>query len=154
MSDETMETAIGHRLLVRWNGIGVKTGPRIGREAIAAWEAAAGVSLTNAMRDYFCVANGMEEGAMDPENYVRFWTLAELKQEPSPSPSANGGSDALWLFADYSISALEYAIDLGKSERNGQVVALGGLQTHHVAESFEEFVRHYLANSDALYGER
>ena len=45
-------------------------------------------------------------------------------------------------------------LTLGKSERNGQVLALGGLQTHHVAESFEEFVQHYLANSDALYGER
>jgi hypothetical protein len=152
MGEKTMGQSIGHRLLVRWDGVGVKAGPSITRETIAAWEAAARVSLTSAMRDYFCVANGMEKGAMDPENYVRFWTLAELKQDPSRS--ADGGIAALWLFADYSISALEYAIDLGESERNGHVLALGGVQPHHVAESFEEFVQHYLANSNALYGER
>jgi hypothetical protein len=146
-----MERTLGQRLLVRWNSGGIKSGPSVSRETIAAWETTAGASLTEAMRDYFYVANGMAKGAMDPESYVRFWTLAEL-QPVQPRP-ANSEKGALWLFADYSISALEYAIDLGKSERNGHVLALGGVRTHHVAESFEEFVEHYLANSDALYGE-
>lgn len=136
---------VGDQLSARWKQLGLGCRVGLSDQLIAAWETSARVLMPDELREYFRVVDGMDRGAMDPRSYLRFWQLAEL--EPAR------GLPSTWLFADYSISALDYGINLERSERYGEVVALGGVRPHTIASSFGGFVKLYLDGSDALYGE-
>jgi len=136
--------SVGDKLSARWKQLGLGCRVGLSDQLIATWEKNARALMPDDMRAYFRVVDGMDEGAMDPHSYLRFWQLAELKPAQ--------GLPSTWLFADYSISALDYGINLDGSEKHGEVVALGGVRPHTIASSFGDFVKLYLDGSNALYG--
>lgn len=96
---------------------------------------------------YLLTLGGMPKGVWD-EHLIRFWPLAEIRPaEGETDPSTHSG---YFLFADYSISAHEYGIQLSTSPRS-DVALIGGPAPKTVAPSFSEFLTLYLSDPASIF---
>lgn len=133
-----------HALLVqvgrRWSSNGVP--PHVGASdsAIAEFEQRHGVRMPPDVAMYFRVLGGMELGDWD-EELIRFWKLAEV--EPVPSLAA------YFVFADWSISAHEYAVQI--SDAHPSSVVCMGREPLPIASTLETFWKQYLQDPAFLF---
>ena len=101
--------------------------------------------LPPAMANLLGQCNGMPCGDWDPQTLVRWLPIDEwfvLSVDPSWRCAQSRGA---WAFADYLIGSHFFAIQSAKGENGGRVFLVDGAIEELVAESFESFVRLYLA---------
>ena len=95
-----------------------------------------GIRLPDELAELLMLADGMVDDEMD-DLLIRFWSARELKT-----------FDGHVLFADFSLCAHGYAIDL----KSGAVVVVGGPQPmREVAVSFPQFLKVYLTHPARLF---
>jgi len=86
---------------------------------------------------YLTTLGGMKEGTWD-RHLIRFWPLPDIRPvEDMP------GYAGYFVFADYSISAHESAVQCRRSKRS-DVVLVAAATPVTIAATFSEFVAHYL----------
>ena len=145
-------TTIGNKLLARWASEGVRVNHGASAEALATFETRHRVVLPGDVRDYFKCVNGMYDSLTD-EQLIRFWTLEEVKplSEEAPAysePDYLTEAHRVFVFADYSIWALAFAIRLSAYTSHSQLVyRIGGSRPVLLAKTFSEFVDVYMAGA-------
>jgi len=115
-----------------------------------------GVILPAAVRDYFTLLNGTRGGQlhMEDPNLVSFWHLDEIKplREEMESYAANPSTQDLFVFADYSIWACGWAMELTRNESNVSLVyRINGREPIKIAESFNEFLTNYAKDDLSIF---
>jgi hypothetical protein len=128
----------------KWSKSGIQTEPPASPAELHAFESRFRVQCPYDFSIYVNTLGGMKDGEWD-EHLIRFWPLREIR--PADDTPAHVG---LFVFADYSISVHEYAIQLANSD-HGKVVALSGASPRMVASTFSEFIAFYLADTTALF---
>lgn len=140
------------RLRDHWTGLSCVNRRPATLEEILAFEERCRVRLPPLVREYFATLNGTKEGesSMEDEDLISFWHLDQLQPlEDRPSVSPLHVS-SFFLFADWSINAHEWAVQL-TADRSGQnTVLIMYDPPQQVAASFEEFVQRYLARDKAV----
>ncbi|GAB3635036.1 hypothetical protein GCM10027422_06260 [Hymenobacter arcticus] len=119
------------------------------------------VKFPEDLRSYFNLVNGMD-GEVD-DDFYEFYSLNKIKDVVTQLGEYHGiprHSDILheiehaemcFVFADYSISLIVYAIRLSNvNTAKNEVYAICGGIHKVIAESFSDFISLYLANSDNL----
>lgn len=138
------------RLVTCWTsqGISLRQGVRSG--GIQQFERNWRIHLPDDLVAYFLRVDGMALGEYDRQ-LIRFWPLSELKPAGSELRAIDVGLYAdEFLFADYSIWAHEYVINLG-ALAYGRVAIAGGVSPIQVAKSFGQFLERYLNDPDSLF---
>lgn len=93
--------------------------PPAGLSAIVEFEARYSLTLPPDVREYFLVVDGMDIGTWDG-NEIRFWPLTEIRPACDELPEiARHAYGDYFIFADYSICAHMYAVNL--TRRSGGV---------------------------------
>jgi hypothetical protein len=150
--------AIGDEIAARWRRDGVPTAPGVGDSECLAFERAHGACLPDDFRRYLQIVNGTL-GQLDGDLFC-FWSLRDIRSVATVLEHRRPDSqlfERCFVFADYSISAWFYAIQLVGDDSNvGQVflVAVDGTRQAPLAQTFSEFGRFYLADAQELYGGR
>ena len=136
-------------LVSRWQRQGAGLRPPLTEERLVSFEEGNGADLPAPVRSYLRTVDGQD----DPLDGFRFWPFDEWTTIEQGAPAYSGGLEPLewFLFADYLVSSIGYAISLRKgSDRWGTIIALGGKEHDFAAKSFEDFVRAYLNDFDSL----
>lgn len=143
--------AIGEDIVRQWRLDHVAAAPGASDADVQAFERSRGVRLPEDFRQYLQLADGTG-GQMDGDQY-RFWSLQEIRPVAEVLEHHQPDSrlfEGCFVFADYSISAWLYAIQLiGDPSEVGRVyrVPVDGTRGDPLAQTFSEFGRLYL---DAL----
>lgn len=126
---------------------------------LKSFEARFDVILPTDLRNYFSCVNGMPLGATD-DALIRFWMLEEVVPLSQGAPEYSHpqyirNPDSLFLFADYSIWAHAYAIQLTTvSVESNKIYVIGYDSPILLVDSFSEFVDNYLINKELLLHQR
>jgi hypothetical protein len=126
----------------RWHEQGVPVLPGASESQLRAFESTHKVQCPGDFATYLCTLGGMLAGAMD-EHLVRFWPLTEI--QPVSETTDPAGPGRYFVFADYSISAFEYAIRLSTSTESA-IAIIGGHAPMIVSSTFAEFLMVYLTD--------
>lgn len=121
----------------QWSRHGIRLGGWAKAEHLEGFKQRHKVPLPPEFEDYLRSVGGMLQGEAD-EHLLSFASLAEL-DDPQ---RWIGENRSRLIFADYSIFAHCYAIDLV----SGQVFAYDGEEFLLLAERFHEFIDDYLAD--------
>ena len=133
-----------------WSRQGIKLRPGVSKNEIAQFEAKYTVCLPRDLQEYFETVNGFQEHTTD-ENCISFWALDEVVPANKYWSSGVKGGDSLFAFADWSLAAHIYAIQLSATmQDSNRVVVIYDSRPITVANSFGEFVEGYLANNDSV----
>jgi hypothetical protein len=144
--------SITRQLRAHWGSHGVQPASAATPAEIASFEQAFGIVLPADFREYLTSLNGMDlghEGAMDNE-LISFWRLSDIRRDHVESPARSD----LFAFADWSIDAHLYALQLSSNDQAATpVFIVGGEHLLRIADSFTDFVEGYLRNDEfVLYG--
>jgi hypothetical protein len=134
----------------RWLAEGLQPCAPASDEAIREFEERNCIRLSNAMRSYFRVVNGLGPNQLD--GLARLWPLTEVRRLPAVYPSALADAGRLLVFGDYNIEGSYWALwlSLGEPACEEHVVALWPFSDekgYQVAASSEEFFRQYIGVS-------
>ena len=124
----------------KWAALGITPLAGATDSSIAAFEQRHGVRMPEDLRTWFRSFGGTELNEWD-EELIRFWKLDEV-QPAEVAPD-------FFVFADYSISAHEYAVHI--SESDTRVVMLAAPARRPVAPSFAAFLHVYLHDPERLF---
>ncbi len=136
-----------------WEQLGLAHAAGASAAEIAAFEQRYGVTLSQDLREYFRELNGLDighEGASDLD-LISFWRLDQVEQ-------GKGENWDIYYFADWSIDACQYGVQLSSDVTSGHVfLDCGGFDKRSdllkVASSFSEFIEGYLRKDEfVLYG--
>jgi len=145
-------TPVLERLRDYWRGLACVNPRPASAEEIVAFEKRHKVQMPPLVREYFETLNGTQEGEshMEDEELISFWHLDQLQpleDRPSVSPLH---VPSFFLFADWSINAHEWAVQLTDNSSTRGPVAIMYDPPQQVAASFEEFLRRYLERADEV----
>ena len=148
--------AAARKLVEYWRRQGLAIAQGCHPDSLREFEDRNRIVLPNEMREYFLLADGMnEEFAQDRKGFA-FWPLPRLVpveeevERHTPFLQHFPGDSNFFVFADYLDWSWAYAIRL-KPGSTARVVIVGKDAPEIVAESFEAFVDLYLADAPALY---
>ena len=128
---------------------------RIGRQgveesAIERVESRFRTRLSPAFRELYLAADGMDVGVMDPHLF-RFWPLHEVISATSYlEKHALPVHDGFLIFADWSIDAHAYGLEIAGASSDRIAIIGGRLPVEIVASSFSEFLDNYLRHRERL----
>lgn len=140
-STESLLAEIGSR----WRQRGLKLEPCASHSALGDFESRFRVRCPDDFSTYLLTLGGMPMGTWD-EHLIRFWQLAEIR----PVADVEEGL-GYFVFADWSISAHEYAIGLSTPARP-DVTLMGGTKPRSIAPTFATFLSKYLSDPSSLFG--
>jgi len=135
------------RLKSLWASQGIECGVPATRAELAEFEERHRVCLPDDLREYFLRVNGMARNQwwQWDEDLINFYPLADLVRcEETAGPTAR------FIFADYSISAHEYAVELTTAPPPSGAVYAIGLGPVLIARTFSEFLTRYLNRDDGV----
>ena len=135
-----------------WQYHRVQRGVDISSENIKDFEHKHNVILPTDFCKFLTTLNGMEDGEMD--NYLmNFWSLEKIEPcDYNDEPNYQVIAKNFYLFADWSIHALFYAIELLPiSTSVNRICLIGGTSPIFIAQSFTEFLKIYLAGKASHY---
>lgn len=136
---------------LRWAALGLALRSGVDDSAVAQAEVRLGVRLPAGMVALWKAVDGMAPGDWD-DQLLRFWPLQEIGPVGLDVLGLDSAAHCqLFLFADWSLWAHAYAVDLGHGPEWGSVWLIGGRLPLKIAGSFAEFVELYLSNSDRLF---
>src|SRR4051812_7461538 len=129
-----------------WSSLGLILSPGATVEEIEAFERKYGVCLTDSVRSFYGVVNGMVEGNTD-RSYIRFWPLSEVSpvsEELTLTDHQRAELEGYFVFADYSMWVHGYAVQLSKgANTSDSVVIVDGESVRNISGSFAAFVEQY-----------
>lgn len=143
-----------HELLRRWSSSGLKIREGATERAIRKFEDRYHVQLPEDLRTFYSIVDGMEENDMDPVEQMRFWPLSEVisVDEEFSGDETVAGCPGFYIFADYSLWAHGYAIDLRPGDPGTRgIILVGGDDPIAIASSFTDFIRKYLHDPQSLF---
>jgi len=136
-----------------WVAQGVQPSSGATDVEIRAFEVRRGCKLAQEVRSYFKQVNGVvggRDGKRDRE-LLAFWNLNQV--EPAADEAGTVASGPLLVFADWSLSAHDYAFRADAGGPGSEVFLIGGRKPEKVASSLGEFLRGYMAgNRGVLFG--
>ena len=135
----------------RWMAGDARPRNGVSPNVLQSFELKYGVTLLTDFGALYRGLDGMPPNHWDDE-LIRWWPIAEVKPVNDELKHAHGAYPNQFIFADWSLWAHAYAIDLGPGATRGRVVIVGGDRPIPVAASFTEFLDLYTARSDKLYG--
>ena len=158
MSDITLGNRLRNYLLSE----GTECGVAASDEQISKFESRNTTTIPDDLRSYFREVNGTAGDYA--YGLIRFWSIDEVctvakdiaakRHLPALIHSRYAapieGQETLFVFADYMYEAQLYAIELSSTEKRHQVMILDGGEPKKVADSFSDFVNHYLSNPEEL----
>ena len=104
------------------------------------------------VRDAYSIMNGFEGYTTLDMGWLRLWPLVEWRPVNEEFPDLYPQLQRPWvMFADQGLNALFYAIHLSTEKAVGHVCLIGE-ETTTVAESFSEFLKLIITDSDRLFG--
>ena|SRR5437879_3553904 len=127
----------------RWRQRGLQLAPSASQSALRDFESRFRVQCPDDFSTYLLTLGGMPEGTWD-EHLIRFWPLVEIR------PAAPRDAPDYFVFADWSISAHEYAIRLSTLAPS-DVALIGGPKPRSIAPTFATFLTVYLSHPAALF---
>ena len=139
------------KLVAHWERQGI--GPATTRPTIAeleAWERHYGVKLPSDLREYFLRINGVRNGEdLDFGNdLMTFLPLKSVVPESERSKTGDKSAPKRFVIADYSISCYWWCAWLTTEAQATTRIFLG---TNAVADSLEEFIALYVADSAKVH---
>jgi SMI1 / KNR4 family (SUKH-1) len=142
------------RVRTVWERQGIQNRNVATDNEIGTFENKYAVALPPIVREYFCELNGTKIGklGMEDGHFVGFWHLDQVRPIEEECPEyATGGEPNLFIFADYSIWALGYAVRLSMAAATA-VFLVGGSagELIRLAPDFEEFLRKYAAGDETV----
>ena len=135
------------RLKSVWASQGIECAVPATHAELAEFEEGHRVCLPDDLREYFLRVNGMarNEWWQWDDDLINFYPLAELIR-----CEETAGQTARFVFADHSISAHEYAVELTASlPLSGSVYVIGSGPVL-IARTFSEFLARYLNRDDGV----
>ncbi len=118
--------------------------PGVAPERLQAFEAAHRVRLPDSFRKFYLQMDGMEDPNWEPRTMTRIWPLAEVKpvslEFPDPKDGDHSRYPGAFCFADHSIWAWGYAIQLRPMPVDPVVYLVGGEGRLIYAPDFESFL--------------
>jgi hypothetical protein len=136
----------------RWIAAGAT--PRDGAtpEDLARFESRYGVALPADFATFYRAIDGMPPNEMDDE-MIRWWPIDEVKPVNDDLKQVHDAYPNQFIFADWSLWAHAFAIDLSKGSNHGRVV-IAGMASGPIplSGSFGEFLDLYVRKSRDLYG--
>jgi hypothetical protein len=142
----------GEKLKDFWltRGIGVRSGAT--KEQLDLFESKYQVRLSKDLRDYFETVNGMEAGQCD-EDLIYFWPIDDIRNIAEEfGECEHQDARNYFIFADWSICALEYAVWVSSEGEEVSPVFVITRELIKVANSFTEFIGEYInGNNDVLF---
>ena len=134
-----------------WLRQNIKLCPGAAEKELCAFETKYGIQFPEDFRQYLRSMNGFDESDhwMIDDNLITFLGLSQIMPLDKYWSPGFANSAGFFVFADYSISAHVYAIQLRNAavDRNQVVVIYDKLI--EVACSFTEFIEGYLKRDDA-----
>src|SRR4030095_13637560 len=115
--------SFGKALHKFWSRQGIKLRSGVSENEIAQFEAKYTVRLPRDLREYFEMVNGFQEHTSD-ENCISFWALDEVVPVNKYWSSGIEGGDSHFAFADWSLAAHVYAIQLSATMQDGNRVVV------------------------------
>ncbi|EFF83031.1 SMI1/KNR4 family protein [Acinetobacter haemolyticus] len=120
-------------------------------QEVLAFEYKYQLRLSPILRNYFLEFNGTGEGNM-ADDYFSFFSLAQFRLVESIS---NSNSDKIlysncFVFSDYLVWCWGYAVELDQIGSDGVVYQVAGTPKRKVADSFTEFLKLYLIDSEGI----
>jgi hypothetical protein len=114
--------------------------PGVRESRLQEFEAKHDVQLSDDMRLYFREVDGMDDWDTD-DDLISFWNLDRVdeREESSDRPG-------LFAFADWSIKAQIWLIDLSRGRGQDVVFVTGAVSLVPIADSFTAFVEKYLSD--------
>jgi len=137
-----------------WEQCGLEPDGGAGAEELHAFEHQYALQLPLEVREYFARLNGVRsgrDGAWDDE-MIAFWQLKDVRplSEEEPQVALTEAARCL-AFADYSISAITYAIRIPDDPaKSAPVYAVWSPEYKPVAASLTEFLAAYLRRDPAV----
>jgi hypothetical protein len=154
--------SLGERLKSYWDSTGIKVRLGTSQQAIESFELKYNICLTQDLRDYHSIVDGMEDGESD-NSMLSFLSLSSIKSvmedliEFGGIPDYRKLKDCLpqthryFVFADYLIRSHVYAIRLSPNRSNATpVIWICGKHWRMIASSFSDFVEKYLTDKNAI----
>ena len=145
-------TRILEDLRDHWTALSILNPTVASASEIVTLESRYSVSLPPFVREYFLELNGTANGRCGMEDeLISFWHIDEVRSVAEESADdKTPDAAALFLFADWSISALEWAVRLSRDSDAPTPVIVTYDPGQRVAESFEAFLRGYLAKDQRV----
>ncbi|MDT4969188.1 MAG: / family [Acidobacteriota bacterium] len=147
---DVLKIPIGQTLKHHWLERDIKLNQGASEEELATFEATHNVRLPGDLRSYFAAANGFDgsEHWMADRDLITFLSLDEAKPVSQVLP-LDINDNSYFVFADYSLSAHFYAIQLSSGlEHSGTVAVFNGDVPIKVADSFSEFAEGYMKHKN------
>lgn len=142
-------TSLGALLKEHWMRQRINLRRGASETEIATFETKNDVRLPEDMREYFSVVNGFESGESDNE-FITFYSLEEIERLNISDWGISHPAESYFIFADWSISAHAYAIQLLKSNTVANPVVVTYSKLVKVADSFSEFMQAYIKADYAI----
>lgn len=137
----------------RWIAAGATARDGASAEDLHHFELKYGVSLPADVVAFYRGVDGMASNDWD-EELIRWWPIAEVKPVNEDLELVHDTYGGHFAFADWSLCAHAYALELASGSTHGRVVIAGSHRPIPVAASFTEFLDLYIARSDRLYAVR
>lgn len=131
----------------RWHEQGLHVASGVSQTELKHFESTFQVQCPPDFATYLLTLGGMPTGEWD-EHTIRFWPLSEIR--PIDGDTGSPTHSGYFVFADYSISAHEYGIQLSTAP-HAAVALIGGLAPKTVASTFTEFLALYLSDPTSIF---
>jgi hypothetical protein len=154
--------SLGERLKSYWDTAGIKVRGGTSQQAIISFELKYGVCLTQDLRDYHSIVDGMEDGESDDsmlsflplsfiknvmEDLIEFGGIPDYRKLKKRLPQPHG----YFVFADFLIRSQVYAIRLSPNRSDATpVIWICGEHWRTIASSFSDFAEKYLTGNGAI----
>lgn len=135
----------------RWLAAGATPRPGASPDDLRRVEAEYSVSLPADFAAFYRAIDGMEENDWD-DQLIRWWPIDEVKPVNDDLKAVVDAYPHQFIFADWSLWALAYALDLSNGPNHGRVVIAGDTRPLPLSDSFGEFLDLYVRRSRTLYG--
>ncbi len=146
----------------RWSALGLNLRAGVSPERVADFEAKHRVQMPLALRRYYELMDGMENGETDDE-LNSFWPLSDVASVPEKLSDFRGipdyggieralpGAASYFVFADQSIWLQVWAIRLSEQCGHDHVYAIGGAKLFkRIASSFADFLEKYATDPKSV----
>lgn len=136
----------------RWTDERALWRPGLSPAELDRFERQHGVELPDDMRAFYAAIDGMEKDSIDDHN-MNVWFLDRVRPIAEVFPESLR-LPGLFVFADWAVEAVHYAVALGEGPYPVGSVVLECDPSRILSESFGEFVTDRLRACDALPGVR
>ena len=149
------------RLKNYWSSHGLELASGADPDSLQEFERKNTTRLPDDFRNYLLAIDGMKPyipNDCDKEGFS-FWSIQRIKsiRQEKPDtiwPAGLPAPSQCFIFADYLQWSWAYAIDLSTAAKNnGAIFSVGVLKPNKISDSFSEFIKLYLEDSNLLYPE-